>query len=686
MGAVVRKKRRRQRAAGSPSQILAPTASFTMVQLTAAYRIYQRATTSGGGQGKGQGTIQVAISAASAGTIHARCRSAADGVTIVQPEWQATTIAGGATSAGIAGVDARLGWFYLDLKGSDGAWKLGNVPIGMGRLIGLAGQSLAVCMVSRFVDGATSIAATGASINPNGRALISNETFSAANWQQFQDSANAVGVYNSAGGADLLDQQIQASGVNCGLIGNVFGSTSIDVWQPGQMRHTELARVIALAGGAFEAFWWFQGHSDGGKSYQAYLTSLTTLIADLAGRSLYAAKFYLSCIPNWRSAGTGTFNSINQRNRAAAEWCAINGGVYVPFCDLTLFDSTHPDQASTRRQAWHFHRATLPALTGGAGDDGPQVVRVVKAGVDLICTVAHSSGTALSIVGAPGSRMLVTATNDNAGTSLALDAVSPFTLDSPTQFTLKLASDPGDVALEMWPMGLHPVDDGTADMLYDNALDGLPVGRQLRCAPVPVLRKSNAGTLSGTGIGYAAGKFGTGRSAGELKSATKLLPSWPWDGQTLECWVKVTSLPGTTSMVCGQVGNLALYVTATGAIIHSCGTNLRTTPTAPIVAGQTYHLRLEQSPIGFTRWLFVNGVLTDTIAGPMAIGAATPFAIGGNGSGGGVFTTGVVDEVAWFNRQLTRGANFIPPATPYAGTEPGLVHLWHVDSSGADAV
>lgn len=663
-----------------------PTATFAMAQLAAPNRVYQRSASTGGGAGKGQGTVPVAISGASAGTIVARCRSAADG-SIVQPEWQAATIAGAATTASITGVDARLGWFYLDLKGADGAWQNGTVPIGMGRLIGVAGQSLMVCMLARFVDSATSIAAAGAAINPNGRVLASNSgTTVASGWQQFQDVANGANIHNAAGGAELLDRQIQASGVNCGLIGNVAGGTAIATWQPGQANHTELARVLTLAGSAFEAFWWYQGHSDGGSSYSTYYTPLNTLLTDVVSRSSVAPKVYISCIPNVVGVGAGTTNAILQRNRAGAEWAAINNGVFIGMSDLTLTDGTHPDQLSGRRQAWHFTRATLPVLTGAANDDGPVVTRIVKTGVNLACTVAQTAGgTALLATGAPASRMMVLGTGDNSFTPLALDATTPITIDTPTQFTLKLAADPGDVALEFYPMSVHPVNDGYADRINDDALNGFPIGRQLKYATVPVLRKSNAGTLSGTGIAYAAGKFGNGRSAGEFKTAAKLLPSWPMDGAALECWVTMTTLPAATSMLCGQVGNMALYVTSTGAIIHSCGTNLRTTPTTPLAAGQTYHLRVEFSPLGFTRWLFVNGIMTDTIAGPMAIGTATPFAVGGNGAGGGIFITGVVDEVAWFNRQLTKGVNFAVPTVPYAGNESGLVHLWHLNGDGIDS-
>jgi hypothetical protein len=79
-----------------------------------------------------------------AGTIHARCSSG--GVTRgdMQAEFVSTTIAAtGAQTVQVSGVDARLGWFYLDILDSSGTWQNGTVLIGMGDLTLASGQSLA---------------------------------------------------------------------------------------------------------------------------------------------------------------------------------------------------------------------------------------------------------------------------------------------------------------------------------------------------------------------------------------------------------------------------------------------------------------------------------------------------------------------------------------------------------------
>lgn len=680
--------------------VAAATATFAMAQLGASRRIYQRSTKTGGGASKGQGLIAVTISSASAGTINARCRSIDGANTILQPEWQAATIANGATTATIAGVDARLGWFFLDLKDSSGSWKLGTVPVGMGRLIAVAGQSLMVCMLSRYVDNATSIATAGASINDNGRVLASNDsTTTASGWQQFVDQANAAGVHNSAGGAELLDRQIARFGVNCGLIGNAKGGSDIGSWQSGQTNFTELARVIALAGGAFEAGWWFQGHTptisptDG--SYIGRTTAITSFMASFKGLSTLAPQVYITTMPNQTDTsgtnagfpgGRGNWNVVYQVNRADAEWCAINGGIGVPFSDLTLTDNTHPDQASTRRQANHFDRATA-AESGGANDNGPVVTAMTKSGVNLICTVSQTGGgTSLIATGAPGGRMRVTTTNGNTLVPLALDATTPITVDSATQFTLKLASDPGDVNIELWPMGLHLTDAGAANVIRDNVTGAFGEGRQLRYAPVPVLRKSTAGALSTSGISFAAGKFGNGRSNGEMKTAAKLLPSWPWDGCALECWFTYsTALSATTALVM-QVGTMGIYADATNILLN-VGGNVSSGVAHGMTPGNTYHLRIEYAPVQSKQWVYVNGVSVGTLTTTAAVGTSNLFAVGGNGTGGGLLgTKGVIDEVAYWHRQLTKGANFTPSTSAYADGDPnGPAFLWHLNGDGAES-
>ena len=137
-GAAGRQRRYRTLTGGGGSSAPAYSAAFTLTQFPAydERRIYQRATVSGGTTGKGQGTVRVPISGATgAGTIGARIRSE-DGETILQGPWIAGEIDEATSFIDISGVDARLGWFFVDLQGADGAWQLGTVKIGVGALYG----------------------------------------------------------------------------------------------------------------------------------------------------------------------------------------------------------------------------------------------------------------------------------------------------------------------------------------------------------------------------------------------------------------------------------------------------------------------------------------------------------------------------------------------------------------------
>ncbi len=671
-----------------------PTSTFTMAQLGAPDRIYQRASVTGGGAGKGQGTVPVTISSATAGTINARCRSAADGVTILQSEWQAATVAGGATTANIAGVDARAGWFFLDLKGADGAWKPGTVAIGMGRLVAMSGQSLMVNQFSKMHDTAT-IASTGAAINANSRMLASwnggTFTNTAATWLPIVESAQGNGAANSAGAAEFLDLMVRTAGVNCGMIGHSVGASAISTWLPGQTNHTELARVLALAGGAFEAFWWFQGHSDAPfADYAGYRANLSTLFTDLAGRSSFAFAKYLTAIPNINSASWGNFYQRTVIRKAMEDWCAANSGISLPMSDVGLVsDIVHQTQAGARRIAQHAHRAMRPAMVPGAASDaGPAITSVSKSGLDLTCAVSLPSGaSALASSGSPAGRMLVMAAGDVNGAALALDGVTPITVNA-SSIVLKLASDPGDVPLEVWPMAVHPVQDGMASGVWDNSNDGdgISLGRQLRFASAPVLRK-RTGVLSTAGVSFAAGVFGQGRSAGEMISGGPLMGRTAWEGRVLEARVTLASLPGANQVIASSSGVIGFWIN--GANITLAWSNSGSVTIAHgMTPGSSYHLRLELDPFNQVRRFYRNGVLinTDTSA-EGSYTTTNPFAIGGHGGvpGSFTFTSGVIDEVALWNRTLNSGAGFTPPAAAYAGTEAGLMHLWHCDGNGADS-
>ena len=677
----------------------AAPAAFTMTQLSAADRVYQRMTDTGGGQGKGQGTIPVTLNVVGAGTIYARCRSAADGTTILQSPWLAVASAAVANGVvAIPGVDARLGWFYLDLSGDGVTWTNGTVPVGMGRLIALTGQSLALVMFTKQLDG-TTIASLGISIPANGRVLASwggtggAADNTASSWMTVADATVGNSRANSAGVAELLNLQIAASGVNCGVIGHAVGATAISSWLPGQANHTELARVIALAGGAFEAMWWFQGHSDaqGAALYSTYKANLATFFASMAGLSSRSFTKYLSAIPNINYVGWGIFRERMRLRKAQQDWADENGGTYLSFADIELVDGVHQTQAGAKRIARHFHRATRPEFGLAGNDSGPLVTGVTKSGVDLTLAIdmpANASG--LSSIGSPATRFQVIAAGDVNAAAFALDGTTPITVGS-SSITLKLASDPGNVALEVFPMGAQPaVNDGSLSVVYDNASadgDGIGVGRQLFASPAPVRTKINT-PLTSASATYGAAKFGNGRIGGRLDAPYTGLMTTAFTGMTLDFWVRTgASLPGSLQVFAGQL--LANWVGINGsALNYAVGASGTVRSVAGVFAVNTeYHIRSVVLPGGHTALIFVNGVLVDTFSAAQhenpSLGYV--FAIGSLGGTNTYLYTGAwIDEVAIFNKPLGT-ANFTPPTAPWVGNEAGLIHLWHLDEASGNA-
>lgn len=339
-----------------------PPASFTMSQLAADWRIYQRSTSTGGGQGKGTGTIPVSADVSTAGQVWARCRDAADGTTIVQAAWKAAeAVSTGVQTLQIAGVDAREGWFYLDLSGDGATWQNGTIKIGMGRVVAVAGQSLAVRMFAIVTDTAT-MASLGVTIDDNCSVYATysdsgrpGEGGTAA-WTKPADATS----YDSAYLGEFLRREIDVYGVNCALIGHSVGATAISVWVPGGGQNSTLRARLDEVGG-FESFIWFQGHSDSaaGTTKAAYKSALDDLFADVTAHNGVKGGSYsklLCAIPNL-TGGWGTPAQRDTIRQAHLEWANENSGVYSIPMDITLIDGVHQSQAGNVRLGERFSAA-----------------------------------------------------------------------------------------------------------------------------------------------------------------------------------------------------------------------------------------------------------------------------------------------------------------------------------------
>jgi hypothetical protein len=124
---------------------------------------------------------------------------------------------------------------------------------------------------------------------------------------------------------------------------------------------------------------------------------------------------------------------------------------------------------------------------------------------------------------------------------------------------------------------------------------------------------------------------------------------------SLEAWYRPNALPasGSIDVIVAESGDDFIGIDGTtGNFIAAVmvGGTRRTVQGAPAVIGTTYHLVSRFT--GAEIQLYVNGVLYRAAAGGVRDIGNTSFYIG-RAQGGGSFATGVVDEVALFDRTVT---------------------------------
>ncbi len=446
--------------------------TLTMTQLT-ANRIYQRSTTTGGAASKGAGAVDVPITLDSAAsTIEYRLRDAGSGNVVQDWTTAASNVAASATKVTCPNVPARLGWVFLDLRANGGAAQMGTNRIGVGRLVGLSGQSQAVRKIGKMPDMTETNASLNVVIDPNtsvyARYTDSSRTVSTPAWAPPADSSN----YDSTFLAEFLRLQVASFGVNCGIVAHAVGETTIASWAPGQQNFTDLAAVLDAVGG-FEAFGEHIGGTDAGSgtSASAYSTSLTAFFNGLPARNAARGnnfERYICAMATRLAAGAGSAASVQAIRKAAQDTAAAIGATYLEPHDVELFDNVHQGQPGSRTTARHWHRATQIAT-----DNGPTLTSGTRSGTAITLTAS----AALNLVGAPVNRFSVF----NGGTSSGALAIASMSVSGAT-ITLNLSADPGSgQALDVyWLRHPDPSKAAGADMLFDTyAADGLPTGRHL---------------------------------------------------------------------------------------------------------------------------------------------------------------------------------------------------------------
>lgn len=666
-------------------------AAFTMTQLAQPNRIYQRQTISGGGQGAGTGTIPLSINVSTSGALYARIRSD-DGTTILQPAYLLnSSVATGAQTINVTGIDARVGWFYVDLSGDKTTWTNGTTPVGMGVLGVIAGQSLSVRIFRKYTD-ATNIVAAGATISPYTRIWGTADGNGAqpSAWV-LPDDASPTNM-TGAGAAQLMSKLVGVAGCNVGLVTQTQGATAIAAWLPGQTLGNALLSTMASAGGAFEFVYWFQGHSDssGATPNQTYKDRLTTLFNAIGAANNYPSPVKLiSSIPNINSTSWGTLLQKEALRTASYEWALANGAIPVVMSDLSMIsDGIHQDQAGSIRTGQHVYRALRPHFRAAHGDQGITLGQPTISDVSITIPYTLPPGATAPVTsGAPQSLFKVYTAADRT-TQLALDATTPFTIDNVAKtFTIKLASAPGNVPIQIVPLGANDVaNDGSTNNIYDDVLDsdGITYGRGIFASPraMKIYPTTSRNLTAGGNPTYGTGKFGNTATAGY---GTVTIPAQPGlqTGFTVECWLNVMDAPNAR-VYFGVGGMHGCWLGHQGNDLKvQVGSTAISTFTGVLPSNTWKHIAVTMDGNGTVATIWLDGVQLGTIAT-----ARTGYVVYDGSNGWGIrrfganttydMTTALIDEVALFEGVRYTGT-FTPPTNPYVGNEDGLVALFHLD-------
>lgn len=733
-GAAGRQRRHRPSSDGAVSPEPAYSATFTLTQFPDhdERRIYQRIEVSGGGAGKGQGSIRVPISSATgAGTIGARIRHE-DGETILQGPWIVGEIDASASFIDVNGIDARLGWFFIDLQGADGAWQLGTVKIGMGALYGFAGQSLMTRMFGRVSDSAT-FASLGVTVDSNSAVCARFDdapgympAAATMPWSVPADVANGAGP-NSVGVGEFLNQMIALTGVNCGAIGYSQSGSGIESYYDGQQNWTRLHETLARAGGAFEGFIWGQGHSNSvpGLPPAAYGVALTTLFDQLSAINRFGGfggfggyGRYVWTIPAYHSQDWGTPWQVSRIRQGAQDWCGTNGATYVHMDDVALIDGVHEGQAGARTMGQHMARA-MREQYGASGGLGPAPLSASRSGKVITLILSDVGQNALSLIGTAGNRIFIfprgransalTQVNDNRF------PVASVASPDGTTLTITLADDPGDGhALDLWLYWPSGPANAAIDNIYDDRTDGdgINSGRILQAnfAPIQIAPPTAGGTVTAppggfvvlpspfamteTDASYTAsdggGAFGQQMTAGYARAASNRTPTFL--PVTVEGFFTCPAIPSSLIVMFGGFGpsgSRFIGINAGGKIQGGDG---GATSTSTLVPGKRYHVAYQSGPSG--QALYLTNV-SDAGSGAREWHSAAAEAVPRPGSsrlemrmyqGGYQMTGGALDEWALFHSERYSGASYACPTAPLTGAEPNIIALYHCDGDATEAV
>ena len=211
----------------------------------------------------------------------------------------------------------------------------------------------------------------------------------------------------------------------------------------------------------------------------------------------------------------------------------------------------------------------------------------------------------------------------------------------------------------------------------------LPLAAALLVATLPTSAWALGNALMMTATSYdgATNKFGTAALSGGFGTAPASIglsgTTFTW-----EAWVKLPAAPGAPIVAFGSAAAGYLGANAAGNAVCNVAAG-NTTITGPSITDGKWHLLdLVGQPSGIA--CFVDGAVAGTSTVAEIVPPAAGFAVGTMGLyPSSNEWTGELDEVSVWNTARYKAA-FTVPASPYSGTEAGLVALWHLNGSGLD--
>lgn len=508
--------------------------------------IIRRATTTGGASGKGSGAVPVVLGATKPILyLEYQVVDATSGAVI--ESWQPYTGSVSPGSQTIAPlVGARLGWNLMQVRanGDNTSIVTSVVPFGVGAIIAVWGQSLALDLFAPFASSdPETLAQAGVTVNPN-TAMFGSWAVEGGSDQNYPPTWSVPGdstPYWSTSGVTLISLLANALGCNVGMIGYAVGSTPLVEWQPGRTtsptHFPTLATILTSAGtGGIDVLLGRIGHADAKlgtpvsimeRQWVGVINGVQNLFPNNIFRRIYMT---IPGLISYAPATTQTVMDVRFASKTVAANDAM--GEYVDSLNAPLYvDGVHPSQAGGATDANNIYRSIARLLGiipvgsqgpyfGGAGTRTPLVPK------NIVIPVQQNGGTAFVGIGTPQNQFSAFLQSDTLYTSpLALDGTTPITISNPVQVTLTLASDPG-VGSSLNVL-YRPYPDTTATVasaLDDNDTNGggIAVGRQIydQAYPIAIPASGSAltvttpsNTTAGTAIAVSGSYFGNTPSA-----------------------------------------------------------------------------------------------------------------------------------------------------------------------------